>query len=159
MAADASFAEGGEQALVLLAEGAGDVPVLSALVQDALFLAGDARWDRKARRFAMLINRFRWEDRAAAEAAKRPYERVRSLLVISDVGRAATQGLDRLPADMVLSILSLTWEETADGAGHLLITLAGDGAIRLEAECVNMVLKDVTKPYLAPSGMAPTHPE
>lgn len=154
---DASFADGAEQALVLKAEAPEDVPVLSALVQDAVLPITEMRWDRKARTLALLINRFRWEDRADAEVAKRPYERVRALLAIGDVRSVASQGIDRSDADMVVSILSLDWEPGEDGAGDLVLTLAGDGAIRASAECLNLTLKDVTRPYVAPSGKVPGH--
>jgi hypothetical protein len=38
-------------------------------------------------------------------------------------------------------------------------TLAGDGAIRLSVEAIELMLKDVTRPYVAPSKKAPSHPE
>jgi hypothetical protein len=39
----------------------------------------------------------------------------------------------------------------------VILTLAGDGAIALEAEALEVTLKDVTRPYLAPSGKVPNH--
>lgn len=157
--ADARFEEGAEQALVLKAEAPEDVAVLSALVQDAVLSLADLRWDRKGRKLALLINRFRWEDRAAAEAAKRPYERVRSLLVIGDVLSVASQGIDRGDPDLVVSVLSFAWEPGTDGAGRVVLVLAGDGAIAVEVECLDVGLRDVTRPYLAPSGHVPGHPD
>ena len=38
-----------------------DLAVLSSLVQDAVFPASEMRWDRGKRRFALLLNRVRWE--------------------------------------------------------------------------------------------------
>jgi hypothetical protein len=35
--------------------------------------------------------------------------------------------------------------------------LAGDGAIRLEVEALEVILRDVTRPYRAPSGKVPRH--
>lgn len=60
---------------------------------------------------------------------------------------------------MILSLLSVGWEAGEDGTGRLVLTLAGDGAIALETECVNVTLQDVTRPYEAPSKKAPEHPE
>lgn len=159
MMADARFEDGAETALTLRAEGPEDLPVLSALVQDAVLAATDIRWDRKGRTLSLFLNRFRWEDRTAAEAAGRPYERVRALLVAADVGGVSSQGFDRHDKDLVLSVLSLAWEAGADGAGRLVLTLAGDGAIAAEAECLDVTLKDVTRPYAAPSGHLPRHPD
>ena len=46
-----------------------------------------------------------------------------------------------------------------DPSGSLRIVLAGDGEIDVEVEALDLRLEDVTRPYLAPSGKAPTHPE
>lgn len=156
---DARFAEGAETALRLCADDAEGLAVISALVQDAVLSITDIRLDRKRRRLVMLINRFRWEDREAAERRGRGYERVRALLVIDQVLRVASQGIDRHEADMVLSVLALDWQPGAEGAGRLTLTLAGDGAVAVEVECLDVLLRDVTRPYLAPSGHLPQHPE
>ena len=58
-----------------------------------------------------------------------------------------------------LSVLSLGWEPGEDGAGRILVTLAGDGVLAVEVEALEVLLQDVTKPYLAPSRKAPHHPE
>ena len=155
---DASFADGRETPLRLRAVDAEDLRVISTLVQDAVFPLAEMRYQRRRRRFAVLLNRFRWEDADAAAARRRPYERVQSLLVVEDVLSAATQGIDLADRDTVLSLLSLEFLPAADGAGRLLLTLAGDGAVALEVECLEVGLRDVSRPYVAPSGKAPQHP-
>ncbi|OOY22073.1 hypothetical protein BMI86_06005 [Thioclava sp. DLFJ5-1] len=159
MTRDAKFEEGGEGAIALRAETKDDLPVIAALVQDAVLPITEIAWEAKSRRLALLINRFRWEDKAQAEAEKRPYERVRSLLVISDVTHVASMGIDRSDRDVVLSILDITFEEAEDGAGRVTVTLAGDGALAADVECLDVDLRDVERPYRAPSGHAPHHPE
>lgn len=155
--ADARFSDGEDGPLRLIAQEAVDVPVLSALVQDAVLEAGEMRYDRRRRRFAALVNRFRWEDRAEAARENRPYERVRSLLTIEDVLAARVMGIDPGRKDQVLSILSLSWEPGTEGAGRLVLILAGDGAVALELEALEIRLEDVTRPYAAPSRHAPDH--
>lgn len=155
---DARFEDAGEQPLALRAETAEDLGVIAALVQDAVLPASEIVWEPKARRLGFLVNRFRWEDQAAAEAAKRPYERVQSLLVISDVTRVSSMGFDRAARDLVLSLLDLSFTATEDGAGRVELTLAGDGAIAADVECLSVDLRDVTRPYRAVSGRAPSHP-
>ncbi|OOY25910.1 hypothetical protein BMI91_05860 [Thioclava sediminum] len=159
MTRDAKFEDGGEGAIALRAETRDDLPVIAALVQDAVLPITEIAWEAKSRRLALLINRFRWEDKAQAEAEKRPYERVRSLLVISDVTHVASMGIDRSDRDVVLSILDITFEETEDGAGRVTLTLAGDGALAADVECLDVDLRDVERPYRAPSGKVPHHPE
>jgi hypothetical protein len=156
--ADARFEDAGEAPLYLVARDEGDLAVLSALVQDAVFPITEMRWQPRQRRFALLINRFRWEDREAAEQARRGFERVQALLLVDEVLRVRTQGIDRQARDIVLSLLSVGFAPGADGAGTVTLTLAGDGAIALEVEALEVSLKDVTRPYLAPSGHAPRHP-
>ncbi|QDI77902.1 DUF2948 family protein [Leisingera aquaemixtae] len=155
--ADASFEDGREVPLNLGALEEEDLKVISSLIQDAVFPATEMSWRASQRRFALLLNRFRWEDRDAAERRGRAYERVQSLLVVDNVLRVASQGVDRKDKDLVLSLLAVSFEPGEDGTGHVLLTLAGDGAIRLSVEALEVSLRDVTRPYRAPSGKAPDH--
>lgn len=154
---DARFEEGGEAPLRLVAQDAEDLKVISTLVQDAVLPVTELKFDPRRRRFALLLNRFRWEDRAEAEAVGRAYERVRSVLVVEDVRRVQSFGFDRADKDLVLSLLSLDFTAGEDGAGRLTLTIAGDGAIALDVEALEVRLDDVTRPYRAPSGKVPKH--
>ncbi|SDL63129.1 DUF2948 family protein [Aliiruegeria lutimaris] len=154
---DATFQEGAERPVNVSAVDAEDLKVLSAMAQDAIFPITEMRWDSKSRRFALLLNRFRWEDREAAEKRGRPYERVQSLLIVDDVLKVSSQGIDRTDAETILSLLALEFFAGPDGTGRLELTLAGDGAIALDVECLNVSLRDVSRPYIAPSGHVPDH--
>lgn len=158
MTGDATFEEGREAPLYLGALDEEDLKVLAALVQDAVFPASEMSWLPRKRRFAILLNRFRWEDADAARRRGRDFERVQALLVVDNVLRVSSQGVDPRDREVVLSLLDVTFEPGEDGAGQVLLTLAGDGAIRLEVEALEVTLKDVTRPYRAPSGKAPSHP-
>ena len=153
---DARFEDGREKSLNLGAQDADELQVLSALIQDAIFPITEMTWQAKQRRFGLLLNRFRWEEGARGQTAP---ERVQSILVVDNVMSVASQGVDRAEADMILSVLSATFEAGDDGAGDIVFTLAGDGAIRLSVEAIELTLKDVTRPYVAPSKKAPSHPE
>lgn len=157
MVEDARFRDGGDKPLYLQALDTDDLQILSALAQDAVFPITEMKWQRSKRRLALLLNRFRWEDHARAAAASRAFERVQSLLVISDVLRVTSTGIDRGDPDTILSLLSISFRPGEDGTGMVELTLAGDGAIRAEVEALDIVLKDVTRPYRAPSKSAPRH--
>ncbi len=154
---DARFQDGGEAPLRLVAQDAEDLKIIAALVQDAVLPVTELKYDAKRRRFALLLNRFRWEDRAQAEQVGRAYERVRSVLVVEDVRKVQSFGFDRADKDLVLSVLSMSFEPGEDGTGRLILTLAGDGAVALDVEALDIRLDDVTRPYRAPSGKVPTH--
>lgn len=156
MTQDARFEDGGERPLRLRALDAGDLEVVSSLVQDAVFPGSEMTWDRRKRRFAILLNRFRWEDAEAAKRRGRAFERVQSVLSIEDAVGVASQGIDR-DRDTVLSLLSVAFEPGEDGTGRVVLTLAGDGAIGVSVEALEVLLQDVTRPYAAPSGNAPGH--
>jgi len=153
---DARFEDGGEAPLNLGALDLDDLKVISSLTQDAVFPITEMSWRPSERRFALLLNRFRWED---AGRDRHGAARVQALLVVSNVLSVASQGIDRSDPDMILSLLSVTFEPGEDAAGHVILTLAGDGAIRLSVEALEATLKDVTRPYRAPAGKAPEHPE
>ncbi|WP_026756716.1 DUF2948 family protein [Sediminimonas qiaohouensis] len=157
MSDDARFEDAREKPLNIGAFDAEDLKVLSALAQDAVFPVTEMSWRPGERRFALLINRFRWEDHRAAEQHGRPFERVQSVLVIDNVLGVASTGFDRADPDLVLSLLAIEWQPGEDAAGHVILTLAGDGAIRLSVEALEVGLRDVTRPYAAPSRKMPDH--
>jgi len=156
---DATFDEGREAPLNLGAADSDDLGIISSLIQDAVFPVTEMRWSAGEHRFALLLNRFRWEDEAAARQRGRAFERVQSLLVVDNVLGVASQGVDRSDKDTVYSILSVAFEAGEDCNGQVLLTLAGDGAIRLEVEALEVSLRDVTRPYQAPSHKVPNHSE
>ncbi|AGT07939.1 DUF2948 family protein [Paracoccus aminophilus] len=155
---DASFHDADPGPLALAAADGDDLQVIAALAQDAVLPVSDISYDSKRRYLALLLNRFRWEDLEEAQRDQRPYERVRSLLVLSDVVRVQGDGIDRQDKDLVLELLSIGWEPGEDGCGRILLQFAGDGTLMVDVECVNAELRDVTRPYIAPSQRVPSHP-
>lgn len=158
MAEDARFADADPRPLMLTGEDESDLRILSALVQDAVLPASEISYDARSRRLALLVNRFRWEDVTDAERSGRPFERVRALLIVHDVMALQSDGISR-DSDTVLELLALTWQPGEDGTGLLQLEFAGDGTLAAQVECINLELRDVTRPYLAPSGKAPHHPD
>ena len=154
---DASFDDGAENPVRIKAENAEDLQVISALIQDAVGQNSETSWMPRHNRFALMLNRFRWEDKANADKQGRPFERVQSTLVISTVLKAGGDGIDPRDKESIFSVLSVLFEPAEDGAGEVVIVLAGDGAIRLKAECCDVTLTDVSRPYLARAKAAPAH--
>lgn len=139
------------QELRLLAEDAADLEIIAAAAQDALVRMGDVSFDPKARRFAALINRFRWE---AAEA-EGPFERARCALSFESVLSVKSRHVRRDAPDALASILSVGFtpgEEPPGGVVRLL--LAGGGEIVIEVECLDALLMD-----LGPIWKTPRRPD
>ena len=158
---DARFQDGSPQGpdtpLRLMAQDAGDLPAISALIQDAVFTGADAAYHAPRRRFALMLTRLRWEDTAQAQAQSRPYERVKSLLVVENITALRRAGFDPQDKAAVQSLLALTFSPRDALGGSLTLTLAGGGAIAMEVEAIDLSLRDVTRPHRAIAQSLPDH--
>ena len=155
--ADARFEDGAEKPVRLMAANEEDLPVISALLQDALIESRNISWMKRHGRVAILMSRFRWEDQAAAQRSGRPFERVQSMLVIDSARALRAQGVSPRDPDLILSALSLDFMARVDGSGTLTLTLSGDGALAVDVECIDIRLQDVSRPYLSHSNQVPDH--
>ena len=133
--------------LKLLAEDAADLEIMAAAAQDALVRVRDVSFDPKARRFTVLINRFRWE---TAET-QGPYERVRAALSFESVLGVKSRKVRREAPDALASMLAVTFVPAAEPpGGEVRITLAGGGEIALDVECLDALLMDVGPAWHTP---------
>lgn len=149
-----------DRPLRLTAETAEDLGIISALVQDGVARAGEVAWMPRRRRLAILVNRFRWEDRVAAEQEGRPYERVRACLLFDSVLSVRGRGIDPRDRTAALSLLRVDFApEPREGAagGLVTISLAGGSEIVLEVECIEARLVDMSRPWQAQARDAPDH--
>jgi hypothetical protein len=158
---DARFEDGiptgPDMPLRLMAQDAGDIAPISALLQDAVFAGSDVGYVAARRRLALLVTRFRWEDSDAATAAARPFERVRALLVVENITALRRAGFDPKDKAAVHALLSIGYSARDDLGGTLTLVLAGGGAIAVDIETVDLTLRDVARPHLAQSGRRPNH--
>jgi len=157
MSGDARFEDGEDKPLNIGAFDKRDLEVISSLIQDSIFPVSELKWFSSADKLALLINRFRWEDKSSAQLQDRKVERVQSLLMISHVKSISSSGFSPNQKDKILSILSTSFDGEDGGSGNILIVLSGNGGIRVEVDALEMNLRDVTMPYIAPSGISPEH--
>ncbi|MEO1361065.1 MAG: DUF2948 family protein [Pseudomonadota bacterium] len=132
------MAEG--RALRLIAEDAADLEVISSAVQDAVLKAENLKYDRKRRRFTLELNRFQWEN---SKSKRGPQGRVRALLAIDGVLSVKTRAITKADPDLVLSILSLSFDAADEPpGGKISILFSGDGELALEVEAIDATLLD-----------------
>ena len=127
--------------LLLLAQSPGDLPPLSALLQDATVRAADIAFDRRRRRLVLLLNRYRHESGGGS--------RVRAALRLETVLAVQRR---RWPAEpgAVLVLLALRVEDD-----RIDLRFGGDIALKARVEVTDIVLEDLAAPW--PTERRPRH--
>jgi hypothetical protein len=120
--------------LLLRAEDAEDLKILSACVQDMAVKPGDVAWQPRQRRLVLVGNRYRWEAKAPT--------RIRSALRFEGVLRVERREWPG-EAHAVLPLLAVT----AEGEDRLLLAFGGGTALRLQVEALDATLEDLSGPW------------
>ena len=131
--------------LRLLAEDAVDLQIISAALQDAIMRPVDIRWEKEARRLTIVLSRFCWECGGT---------RVMAAMQFGDVEAVKSRRLPRAP-EAALELLALDFEPTEAPGGRVILMFAGGGDLRIDVECLDAVLTDLSDRW--PARMAPTH--
>jgi hypothetical protein len=137
--------------LKLLVQDEEDLGVVSACLQDAVIRAGDIAYIAKQRRFAAVLSRFCWEGCPDGEKGTR----VRSGLHFDSVLSVKTTHVTRENPDAVAELLAIQFHGEGETGGTIELVLAGGGRIRLEVECIDAQLCDLTEPR--PAIARPAH--
>ncbi len=130
--------------LKLMALDSKDIEVISSCCQDAVLKVGELRYFAGEKRFVLTLNRFAWENDGEKI-------RHRSVLHFDRVNGVKLMGIDREDGETILSLLAVLFEETEAPGGTVELVFAGDGAIRLDVECIEAQLTDVGGSWAATS--------
>ncbi|MBB4211334.1 DUF2948 family protein [Rhodothalassium salexigens DSM 2132] len=133
--------------LKLVARTTEDVEVVSALLQDATVKVGDMTYRPGERRFACVVNRYRWEGRDGRR--RRRGERVRAGVHADFVQAARVQNLSLDQHETVLDLLAIRAEVREGGPETLTFVFAGGAAIELTVDGFELVLEDISQPWRA----------
>lgn len=133
--------------LRLLAEDADDLSIMSAALQDAILRPVDIVWEPGARRVTLTLSRFCWECGGT---------RVMAAMQFGDVSAVKSRRLPRGPEN-ALELLAIHFEEADAPGGRVLMMFAGGGDLRIDVECLDAVLTDLSERW--PARIAPTHLE
>lgn len=133
--------------LRLLAEDADDLSIMSAALQDAILRPVDIIWEPGARRVTLTLSRFCWECGGT---------RVMAAMQFGDVSAVKSRRLPRGPEN-ALELLAIHFEEADAPGGRVLMMFAGGGDLRIDVECLDAVLTDLSERW--PARIAPTHLE
>jgi hypothetical protein len=131
--------------LRLLAEDDEDLRIISAYLQDAVVRVGDLAYLPKSRRFAFLANRYCWECDDARAAGLRQ----RTGVHFDNVARAQSARIRQGKPDAVLQLLAVQFERGEGEAGAIELSFAGGGRVRLDVECIDAAMRDLSGPWRA----------
>jgi hypothetical protein len=151
-----------EEELRLRAEDAEDLAVISACLQDALVAVRDLAYDRDARNFVLVANRFRWESGAgegAGKAAGTPFERTLCGVAFDEIDGVAYRGFQRSEEDRILALLSIRpifGPGINDKGAVIDLEFAAGATIRLSAAAIRCRARDFGEPW--PTAWQPGHP-
>ncbi len=133
-----------------------DIAVISACLQDALVAVRDLAYDRDARMFLMVANRFRWESGGDGTS----FERILCGIAFDDVEEVVYRGFHRSEEDRILSLLAiqpLVGPAPGKAEGNAVIDLefAAGATIRLSAAAIRCRARDFGEPW--PTAWQPGH--
>jgi len=132
--------------LKLMALDTEDLQVVSSCCQDAILKVGDMDYSVGNKRFVMSLNRFAWEQE---KSKSEPDERRRSVLHFERVTGVKLSGINRSDKETILSLLTVLFEPADGPSGEIELVFAGDGAIKLEVECIEVQLADMPAAWAA----------
>ena len=121
-----------------------DLKAISACLQDAVIKVSDLAFIKNSHIFAFVGNRFCWE----SDKIKRVGQRVRVGCRFENVIKTSSQNIPLNIDNHVLNLLSIHSEKKADGSATIFLLFSGDASIKLEVECIEAYLEDVSPPWL-----------
>lgn len=133
--------------LKLIALDAEDLDVISATTQDAIIRTAEMGYAKADRRFALLMNRFAWED--GQKGGSKTGIRKRAALHFDHVTAAKASGFDPSAPEGTLELLTIRFTETEAPSGHIDLTFAGGGTVRLDVEVLEARLADLGAAWAA----------
>ncbi|MEK7660602.1 MAG: DUF2948 family protein [Pseudomonadota bacterium] len=125
--------------LRLIADDESGLAIIAAAIQDALFLAKETTFLKLARRFSLPLQRFCHE----SEGENNQGHRAWSLLSFDGVLGVRAKNVSRM-SNIPKSILDVKFVAgDIAPSGTIIITLAEQGELALEVECIDVMLGDI----------------
>lgn len=146
--------------LFLGAQEASDLEVISAQLQDAILRVGNIVYLEKRRQMAFVMSRFMWEevdpDRERPRRGRK-FHRIQTGLHFNDVLKIHLQNFSQEDPEAFLSLLNVNWVAGEDGTGTVDLEFSGTASIRLEVECLDATMRDISEPWQTKN--LPSHEE
>jgi len=131
--------------LKLIGNNQEDLKVISAHLQDSIVLVKDIVFLQQNKTFIMIVNRFMWED--IEKGVFRQNKRTRCAVKFNSVVKVLSKNINQKNQNKPLECLAIKCTSIDNGAYEIKIFFAGDSAITIISETLEVFMEDLGKPW------------
>jgi len=131
--------------LKLLGKNQEDLNIISSYLQDSILIVKDIVFLKQNRTFIMIVNRFMWED--VEKGVFRQNKRVRCAVKFEEVIKVESKNINQKNRNKPLECLAIKCSSTFDETYKINIFFAGGSIITVISEVIEVVLRDLGKPW------------
>ena len=135
--------------LKLIAQDEEQLTIISSLVQDSIIKSNEMGYDKKTKRFALLMNRYRHEEENPS--------RIRTAIHFDYVDSVKSVGIDKETNDDILVLLAIRFEAKSKPSGSIFLEFSNNKSITFDVESIEAFLTDMGEPWKIPN--KPVHGE
>ena len=125
--------------LKLIAQNDEQLTILSSLAQDSIIKSNEMGYDKKNKRFALLMNRYRHEEENPS--------RIRTAIHFDYVESVKSVGIDKESKDEILVLLAIRFEIKSKPSGVIFLEFSNNKSISFDVESVEAFLTDMGEPW------------
>ena len=125
--------------LKLIAQNDEQLTILSSLAQDSIIKSNEMGYDKKNKRFALLMNRYRHEEENPS--------RIRTAIHFDYVESIKSVGIDKESKDEILVLLAIRFEIKSKPSGSIFLEFSNNKSISFDVESVEAFLTDMGEPW------------
>ena len=125
--------------LKLIAQNDEQLTILSSLAQDSIIKSNEMGYDKKNKRFALLMNRYRHEEENPS--------RIRTAIHFDYVESIKSVGIDKKSKDEILVLLAIRFEIKSKPSGSIFLEFSNNKSISFDVESIEAFLTDMGEPW------------
>ena len=125
--------------LKLIAQDDEQLTIISSLAQDSIIKSNEMGYDKKTKRFALLMNRYRHEEENPS--------RIRTAIHFDYVDSVKSVGIDKETNDDILVLLAIRFEVKSKPSGSIFLEFSNNKSISFDVESVEAFLTDMGEPW------------
>ena len=125
--------------LKLIAQNDEQLTILSSLAQDSIIKSNEMGYDKKNKRFALLMNRYRHEEENPS--------RIRTAIHFDYVESIKSVGIDKESKDEILVLLAIRFEDKSKPSGLIFLEFSNNKSISFDVESIEAFLTDMGEPW------------